>query len=100
MILSVAVPSGRVHVFVKAEVPNSVSALFVCTVRVPSVIVILKSSLSNPGAATEIICLSSSVVTLVFLTMDVLLVGIVTDSKNGSKRESKRLSNVVVVGVL
>ena len=31
---------------------------------------------------------------------DVLLVGVVTDAKKGSKRESKRLSNVVVVGVL
>jgi hypothetical protein len=50
----------------------------------------LKSSLSNPGAATEIINLSSSLDTLVFVEV-VFLVGIVAVVKSGSKRESKRL---------
>ena len=54
------VPSGSAHVLVNVVVPKPVTALSVATVSTPSVIVILKSSLSNPGAAIEIIYLSSS----------------------------------------
>ena len=83
-------PSGSVQDFLKDVEPNSVTVFSVLTERTPSVIVILKSSLSNPGEATEIIYLPSSLDTCVFVER-VLLIGVVAVAKNGSKNESKRI---------